>query len=272
MSQKPGRNDPCYCGSGKKYKKCHMQIDQAAEREVRSLKDAAHFLREELFAYAQTEAFADDFAQALPIFWNNLYDGDNADEMAQGELRIFGDWFVFDYELSDGSRVIERYRDERGDNLTPDQLSTLEKWLEVGPLSGYELVGYEGQTLQVREFMTGDGYEVFEPAGRGAMSEGDIILAHIAPVLDHLEFTTDVPYIPAAEVEGLLAMMTVAREEFLESNPDGDQAAFLRKHNYLLAKHALEQAEKVGRPPVARLDPARADRMPAQTVRRYVRR
>ena len=22
-SQKPGRNDPCYCGSGKKYKKCH---------------------------------------------------------------------------------------------------------------------------------------------------------------------------------------------------------------------------------------------------------
>jgi preprotein translocase subunit SecA len=25
----PGRNDPCWCGSGKKYKKCHMQADQA---------------------------------------------------------------------------------------------------------------------------------------------------------------------------------------------------------------------------------------------------
>jgi preprotein translocase subunit SecA len=22
-SPKPGRNDPCFCGSGKKYKKCH---------------------------------------------------------------------------------------------------------------------------------------------------------------------------------------------------------------------------------------------------------
>ncbi|WP_295250562.1 SEC-C metal-binding domain-containing protein, partial [Ruminococcus sp.] len=21
--EKPGRNDPCWCGSGKKYKKCH---------------------------------------------------------------------------------------------------------------------------------------------------------------------------------------------------------------------------------------------------------
>ena len=25
---KPGRNDPCYCGSGKKYKKCHLRLDE----------------------------------------------------------------------------------------------------------------------------------------------------------------------------------------------------------------------------------------------------
>ena len=28
--KKPGRNDPCWCGSGKKYKKCHLDADQAA--------------------------------------------------------------------------------------------------------------------------------------------------------------------------------------------------------------------------------------------------
>jgi hypothetical protein len=26
---KPGRNDLCWCGSGKKYKKCHMASDEA---------------------------------------------------------------------------------------------------------------------------------------------------------------------------------------------------------------------------------------------------
>jgi preprotein translocase subunit SecA len=26
-----GRNDPCPCGSGKKYKKCHMPIDEGVE-------------------------------------------------------------------------------------------------------------------------------------------------------------------------------------------------------------------------------------------------
>lgn len=25
---KPGRNDACWCGSGRKYKKCHLQEDE----------------------------------------------------------------------------------------------------------------------------------------------------------------------------------------------------------------------------------------------------
>lgn len=30
----PGRNEPCWCGSGKKYKKCHQPVDgeKAAEK------------------------------------------------------------------------------------------------------------------------------------------------------------------------------------------------------------------------------------------------
>lgn len=30
-SKKPGRNDPCWCGSGKKYKQCHCGFDQRLE-------------------------------------------------------------------------------------------------------------------------------------------------------------------------------------------------------------------------------------------------
>ena len=30
-----GRNDPCHCGSGKKYKKCHLDKDEAANRKER---------------------------------------------------------------------------------------------------------------------------------------------------------------------------------------------------------------------------------------------
>jgi hypothetical protein len=29
-----GRNDPCHCGSGKKYKKCHLAEDQVKESKL----------------------------------------------------------------------------------------------------------------------------------------------------------------------------------------------------------------------------------------------
>jgi hypothetical protein len=38
---KPGRNDPCPCGSGKKYKKCCLAENEAAEREQHAKAEAA---------------------------------------------------------------------------------------------------------------------------------------------------------------------------------------------------------------------------------------
>jgi preprotein translocase subunit SecA len=29
-ADKVGRNDPCPCGSGKKYKKCHLPVDEGS--------------------------------------------------------------------------------------------------------------------------------------------------------------------------------------------------------------------------------------------------
>jgi len=35
-AERPGRNDPCHCGSGRKYKKCHLESDRAGRVEVRA--------------------------------------------------------------------------------------------------------------------------------------------------------------------------------------------------------------------------------------------
>jgi hypothetical protein len=36
-----GRNEPCPCGSGKKYKQCHLAADEAKERDARAKATAA---------------------------------------------------------------------------------------------------------------------------------------------------------------------------------------------------------------------------------------
>lgn len=37
-----GRNDPCWCGSGKKYKKCHLRKDEEEHREERDAREREH--------------------------------------------------------------------------------------------------------------------------------------------------------------------------------------------------------------------------------------
>lgn len=50
---KLGRNDPCHCGSGKKYKFCHYEEDRAAEAQA--LKEAAEARSAETVEPAEVE-------------------------------------------------------------------------------------------------------------------------------------------------------------------------------------------------------------------------
>jgi hypothetical protein len=36
MGNRPGRNEPCHCGSGRKYKQCCLEKDEAAARAART--------------------------------------------------------------------------------------------------------------------------------------------------------------------------------------------------------------------------------------------
>jgi hypothetical protein len=256
---KPGRNDPCYCGSGKKYKQCHMREDQAEERERRSQAEAARFLRIEIPGFARDERFAADFNRALPIFWNEFYDEDNAGEMSEFEALRFLDWFVFDYTLEDGTRILDTYQQEIGGTLEPVQKQLLDSWLTAPPAGAYEMTGYDGQVLHLRDFLSGETFDVYEASGKGNVENGEVVLARLVPVFAQLEFSTPAAFLPKDEIEGLKEALETAQEADAEEYPGATTEEFMRRNNQILVHHALAQAERVGRPPVARLDPNRTE-------------
>lgn len=269
--QKIGRNDPCYCGSGKKYKQCHLKIDQQAEKEKRDFAQAVQFIRRDLLKFARDERFAEDFAKALPFYWNDLYTVDNAEEMSQPEALRFFDWFVFDYLPDAGDYLIKTYAEEQYEALSTHQQQILTQWQEAGPASAYELTAYKGQTLQLRDFVSGDEFEVYEPGGRGVVEIGELILTRLVPVQDRLEFSTSAAYLPAAEIAGLKEKLDAAKTADSETHPDAIHAEFMRRNNTILIHHALEKAQEQGRPPVARLDPDREDKKTQKMVRNIKR-
>ena len=270
------RNDPCHCGSGEKYKKCHMAADKAAEREQRSWKEAAKFLRTDLLRFARDERFALDFAKGLPIFWDGLYDASTADEMSQDEAVRFMDWFLYDYDWTDEegntSRLIELYRTEKEEELTQAQVETLDGWLTAGAFGAYTLLDYDGQSLTVSEFMTGEEFTVYESGGRGQVEIGEILLVRLIPVRGHIEFSTSAAYLPADEITDLAGKLEAAKENYMAEHPDADHDDFMRHNNTILVYHALEQAKVQGRAQVARLDADREDKKMQQRVVRKVQR
>ncbi len=257
---KPGRNDPCYCGSGLKYKKCHMKADQEAEKERSQIQRAAGFIRRDLLKFARDERFAEDFANALPLYWHEYYDASNAEQMSQGEALRFFDWFVFDYTLADGQRLINLYAQEQMDDLSTHQQQVAADWLEAGPVTLYELTAYEGQVLQLRDYFTDETFDVYEAGGRGNVELGELILTRLVPVADRLEFSTTAAYLPRAEITDVKEKIEAAKEAFQADNPDAGHTKFMRRHSHLLVHHALLEAKNQGRPPVARLDPDRSDK------------
>lgn len=274
MSDKPGRNDPCYCGSGKKYKKCHMKADKDKERQKRDYMIAHRYLRRDVLRFAQDDRFHEALATAMPHFWQGHYDVDNAEEMSEVESFIFFDWYSFDYHTDEQPRILNTYAEERREDLSTEQQAILDKWLAAGPMGGYTLTGYEGQVLQLENFYTGESVEVFEPAGHGTIQIGDIIIARPVETMERNEFSTEVAYIPQAEIADLKEKFASAEEAYKEEHGDATTADFLRRHGYLIVHHALEQAVAHGRPPVDRLDPNRSDKATQKAVRqirRFVR-
>jgi hypothetical protein len=268
MQQKPGRNDPCYCGSGKKYKKCHMASDKEAAKKQRQLADAGRWLRRDFLRFAREERFAEAFAAGLPLYWNNYYTIDNAEEMSQNEAFRFFDWLVFDFQYQEQPRLITVYRDERQGDLSVDQQQVLDLWLGAPPAAAYTLIDYEGQNLQIRDFVTGEEFTVYEPAGKGLADPEDLLLGRLVRIQDRLEFSTIAAYIPQDEIADLAEKLETARKADSEAHADSSYSDFMQRRGYLIIHHALEQAELKGRPPVSGSDPNRSDGLARKAAQR----
>ena len=85
---KIGRNDPCACGSGKKYKKCCMARDEAAALAARPPQAAAAPARQpSLASYFQEQDDLDELTEASNAVIDMVHAGDlDAAEQAAHDL------------------------------------------------------------------------------------------------------------------------------------------------------------------------------------------
>src|SRR2546423_3043357 len=113
-----GRNDPCPCGSGRKYKKCCLAREPVTALAYAPAEREDALAR--LFRFARRTEFEEAHADARTAFWANWMDDRSDADLSEAmgleaSEAAYQEWFAFDVRLSNGSTIVAELLAREGD-------------------------------------------------------------------------------------------------------------------------------------------------------------
>ncbi len=189
-----GRNDPCPCGSGRKFKQC------CARRTDVSLTERRAMVLERLDRFVRDPARFDAVISVMMAAAAGHPDPmETLRQLADGPV-------VVDVALFEGG-LADRYLIQRGELLAEDERDLVEAIVGT-PRELWEVTAVDaGRSLGLRNTRTGDEVEVPERRGTVGRSVGDLVLVRVVPFEDTyalLGVAIAVPLAARAEVMALV--------------------------------------------------------------------
>ena len=206
-----GRNQPCWCGSGRKFKQCHLN-----RTELPPLPERATWL------YAKAAMFvtgSEWLGLARELVLERARFARNYAELAQ----LSSDPLVIDAVLFEGG-ALEDFVETRGVLLPADELLLAQQWL-LTERSVFEVTDVvPGRSLTLRDLRSGDVQVAAESTVSRELASGTLLCTHLLPVGDELRIFGGLSTIQLHERDALL--------ELLDDTPDPEEVvAFLsRRH------------------------------------------
>jgi len=193
---KPGRNDPCPCGSGKKYKQCCLAHDSAsvvdlADRTWRQMREAI-----DGYAAAMLRFIGESYGKdAVQQAWLEFTLG-ASDEFVQGDpnTELFFSWLFHRWtpDSQKGNRIADpslhgvtptrAYLNRRASRLSPLLCRYLEACLAT-PFGFHEILDCQpGIGFTAKDVFSGALLNVRERSASSTLKDGEIIFGQVVPV------------------------------------------------------------------------------------------
>jgi hypothetical protein len=228
---KSGRNDPCPCGSGKKYKKCCLSSTYTAKGKEDSIRER---LVQDLLEFFRKN-HDDSFDDAYPEFWEDFNPEEHLDENTLPMADInFWEWIVHDYLIDDENKksLIDFFM-ESNKKLSSDEHRVL-MMMKHSIISLYEVQEvFPGKGLILKDLLLGGEYDVSEKAATGSLRKWDTFATRLLHI--------DGKYIMSGAVypyqvklkEGILEDINAEFEDYRLDYPEAALDEFLKENSWL---------------------------------------
>jgi len=246
---KVGRNDPCPCGSGKKYKRCCLGKEEAKPQisaPKTMVTEEEERLTERLVAFATSPRLRKDLKEAHSLFFSKpiseLPEYSDDDPM----FIQFIEWFIHDFVLAGGTTVINEFARTQGRSVSAKEMKILDGWIDPG-IGLYEVRESHPERAEVhlKELFTGESFLVRDVSGSRQLVKWDLIGARILRVGEKFRPSGVISYFPPRERDSLVRFFTEKWEEYRKETGEEHWGSFMKARGYLLYHYSLSRREEV---------------------------
>jgi hypothetical protein len=232
----PGRNDPCPCGSGQKYKKCCLPKAEAARAAQRPRVTPRETAMPKILRFADSPQFDRDHDIADVMFWAGFLDDmddDEADKLLESDdaSAKYYAWFIWDLDVDEGRTVADLFVEQRGRSLGPDERAFIDR-MRASCLGLYQVDGIEpGVGVTLRDLLSKETVFVHEKLGSEQLVRSDLVGARVVPNENgRLMFEGGLYLYDVADKHVLVAELKRYRRNHRSRFPGAEDRAFLKRH------------------------------------------
>jgi len=268
------RNDPCPCGSGRKYKNCCMRQDRIAASRDLNLRGGEAALLNALYDHAQLPRFGTDTAEAFNFYWGGRFNLDGLVQAESEDVRRTIEWFIHDYQTgSNRGYVIDHFIETKAADLPAEAQNILEAWSRS--MTGlYRVLDLsEGDRLSLYDCLRKEELQATDAMLSRNTWRGDLLVGRLFELDEVKRLSLMTMILPAEYEPGLVEYVTNAYRLYQEQHHEATWDEFLRENGHIfnayLLSHKAEALRSLIGPGTRFRDPAvTRDKMREFTSRR----
>ena len=234
------RNDPCPCGSGKKYKNCCMRRDRVSASRELNLRDSEALLLNALYEYAQSPRFNNDSVEAFQFYWGGVYTMEGVSQPNIEDMRRTTEWFIHDYHThTDRRTILDLFIENVAVDVPIETQSILQAWSQ-SIMGLFRVVDRaEGDRLGLYDCLRQEDLRIGDMMLSRNTQRGDLLIGRLFELDGTKRLSMMTMILPEEYEPGLVEYVTNAYNLYRDEHYQATWDEFLRECGHIFNAYLL---------------------------------